>query len=90
MAIDRQPGALLISIAACVVSLMAWTADSCTRADAKVEDGQTRALALSFAAVFGDAPFSCTEGAVVDGVVIEPTDFRLFVHDVRVEDRDGT
>ncbi len=53
----------------------------------------TTALTLRFAAQVGDAPFSCTGmfsgvGAGA-GVMVEPLDFRFYVHDVRLITADG-
>lgn len=45
------------------------------------------AMTLSFAARVGDAPFSCSQIARDVGTtaaIIEPLDFRLYVHDVRL------
>lgn len=47
------------------------------------EEG-TRAVALRFEARVNQAPFACGSPAKASAVEIEPTDLRLFVHDVRL------
>lgn len=50
------------------------------------------AITLSFAARVGDAPFACTSPATgmgTTGATVEPLDFRLYVHDVRLVSADG-
>lgn len=50
-------------------------------------------VSLSFAASVGDQPFRCDQtfsGLGASGSTVEPLDFRLYVHDVRLVTEDGT
>lgn len=56
------------------------------------EDAAESSLTLDFSARVGDAPFSCeatASGMGSTSAAIEPLDFRLYVHDVRLLRSDG-
>ncbi len=59
---------------------------------APTDGGQADRVTVSFEARIGDVPFSCSTlatGMGSTGATIEPLDFRVYVHDVRLVGADG-
>jgi uncharacterized repeat protein (TIGR04052 family) len=81
-----------LTIAACSDSTStsppATEGDGGVALDGALGDGK---VTLSFEAKVGDAPFSCATPVMVGtpASMVEPLDFRLYVHDVRLIDANG-